>query len=145
MATTIVATKSTVLVYSEAQMNKQIADKFPHVKNPQKNWLKVTAGYLTNGQMDQIYYAMEFIFDDINAGLPFTKRYVWEYATPQLQGLYVVVYDADKAIIPQLCNDIHSTIQRLCDEDGFTITSDNRTVPGWYQQLDTDKTKSTTP
>ncbi len=132
--------KSTCLLYTEAQMRLQIKN-IPNVKNPEKNWLKMTSGYMSNGQMDQVYYAMEGIFDNINAGVPFEKLYVWEYNTPQLQGLYLVVYDADKAIIPQLCNDLRVTIQRLCDEDGFVITSDNRNVPGYYQQMNTDKKK----
>lgn len=132
------ATKDiSVLLYTEAQMRTQIKNT-PNVKDPEKNWLNMLP---ISGQdespLHETEESIEGMMVDINTGKPFLKRYVWEYSAPTtgLRGLYLVICDKDKAIIPQVQRDLDALVSKLCAEFGFTIVSNEKNITGYYQKF----------
>lgn len=128
----------TVLLYTEAQKKIQQA-KTPKVKNIDKNWLNMD-DYQTNPEkLGDVKESLEGIFTDINAGKPFTKKYDWEYSTPELRGQYLDVSDSAKSIVPKLQLDLTQTVTDLCIEYGFQISSNDLNVQGFYQKINITK------
>ncbi len=138
MSITTVSRNVTILLYTEAGYKAQAAQT-PGVKDIAKNWWNMEPGYMDNGQMFEVREVLEEIFQNIIAGRPFKKssEYPWWYAVPDqsLQGLYLVVMDKNKSIVPTLENDLIKEATAICNVYGFKITADNRNLPSQYQQI----------